>query len=245
VKTSYLFPFLSVLSFGAAGACDAADETAAEPECDLVRYRDVDGDLKGDPSHPNTACAPGPGWVDNSDDCNDSHPYVNADEEEVCDGLDNDCRATTGEEALCKKAACKAAVNPATKTSYLFCETQGTGEQLLDEDCSALGFRPAQIEDQAENDFLVAQARVLLGTADPLIFLGGFRSGGVWRWADDAQFWPDPRTGTAPYTSWQASAPAETDGTTNTCLALEATTNRPGWVAAACSAAQIVVCERD
>jgi hypothetical protein len=258
VKTSYLLPFLSVLSLGAAGACDPADDTAAEPECD-VRYKDADGDRKGDPSAPTTDCVPGPGFVDNSDDCDDANPYVNADETEICDGFDNDCRATTGEENICKKAECIAAVNPATKAAYLFCsapswlpgapkdeqlgDASKEHEQLMNDRCGAYGFSPAKVEDQAENDFLVEQIRTISAVRGPaVIALGGFRSGGVWRWADGAQFWPDPRTdGVAPYTDWTASPTNDAPGE---CLSVLATIDQPGWAPVGCEEAQVVVCER-
>jgi hypothetical protein len=243
VKTSYLIPFLSVISLGAAGACDPADDTAAEPECD-VRYKDADGDRKGDPSIPTTICAPGPGWVDNSKDCDDTNPYINEDEKEICDGIDNDCRDTTLEAQLCSDAGCTAEVNPETGTAYLFCRAKvGASEQQIKQRCGELGFSPAQVEDEAENDFLVEKAGPIRAKYDiAVVALGGFRSGGVWRWADGAQFWPDPRTGgDAPYVGWQAS-PILEDG--EECVGLTETSDRDSWAPIQCEDAEVVVCER-
>jgi hypothetical protein len=244
VKTSYLIPFLSALSLGAAGACAPADDTAAEPECD-VRYKDADGDRKGDPSDPTTDCAPGPGWVDNSDDCDDANPYINADETEICDGVDNDCRATTAEADACETQGCTPVVNPTTGTSYLFCAAPAESDAALARDvCNDHGFRFAQIEDRAEDEFLVEQSRQFFEpSAKPIVWLGGGHVDGVWRWADGTQFWPNPQTeSTAPYARWMAGEPRPDPGAV--CLALAAT-REPGWIAVPCVPALTVLCERD
>jgi hypothetical protein len=251
MKTSYLVPFFSVLSLAAA-ACDSSGDTGAEPDagadpgvgCD-VRYADLDGDRKGDPSSWTTACAPGPGWVANSDDCDDTNPYVNADEEEICDGVDNDCRATTDEDDACAEQRCKPVVNPTTGTSYLFCSGRGDREAARPRDvCNDHGFRFAQIEDQAENEFLVEETRRLFAPrAEPVVWLGAGFTNGVWRWPNGRQFWPDPRTGeAAPYASWMAGEPSLQPGAV--CMALVAS-SEPGWRAVPCVPAAAVLCERN
>jgi hypothetical protein len=253
VKTSYLIPFLSVLSLGAAGACDPADDTGAEPDagtdpgvgCD-VRYADLDGDRKGDPAAWTTACAPGPGWVANSDDCDDTNPYINADEAEICDGLDNDCRATTSEDEACEEQDCFPVVNPATKTSYLFCQTLGELLPALRGDaCDQHGFHPGQIEDKVEDDYLAAQVDTLVALGeDRSVRLGGTYADGVWRWADDRQFWPDPRTGsTAPYANWSGGEPGQDPK--RACLALYPKGAEVTWHPIACKEAAWVLCERN
>jgi hypothetical protein len=250
VKTSYLVSLLGVLSLAAA-ACDPADDTWPAPDagtvpderCD-VRYADLDGDRKGDPSSWTTACAPGPGWVDNSDDCDDANPYVNADEVEICDGVDNDCRPTTDEDAACAALGCRPVVNPTTGISYLFCAGSRERDAALTRDaCPDHGFRFAQIEDAAEQEYLVQQARHIFDpSAKPIVWLGGGYVDGVWRWADGKQFWPDPRTGeAAPYASWMAGEPSLDPG--EECLALAAI-SEPGWRSIACNRATAVLCER-
>jgi hypothetical protein len=251
VKTSYFVPLLGVLSLAAA-ACDPAGDSAAVPDAGTdpgegcnVRYADLDGDRKGDPSSWTTACAPGPGWVANSDDCDDTNPYVNADEAEICDGVDNDCRATTDEDDACAELGCKPVVNPTTGTSYLFCAAPGERDAALARDvCQDHGFRFAQIEDRAEDEFLVAQSRQFFDpSAKPIVWLGGGYTNGVWRWADGTQFWPDPRRGdTVPYASWLEGEPRLRPGAV--CLALAAT-SEPGWRAVPCVPALTVLCERD
>jgi hypothetical protein len=249
VKTSHLVPLLGVLAL-VAGACDAAD-TAALPDagadsgdrCD-VRYADLDGDRKGDPSSWTTACAPGPGWVDNSDDCDDHNPYVNADEAEICDGVDNDCRATTGEAALCEEQRCRSAVDPVTRTSYLFCAPRSHDEAPRAGDvCGQYGFRPAQIEDAAEDQRLSELIVSLAGPgAEGVVVLGGTYADGVWRWADDRQFWPDPHDGaTAPYAGWLDGEPSPAKG--EQCMGLNIGRDL-GWVTVPCRDRNPIACER-
>jgi hypothetical protein len=245
VKPSYLIPLVSGLSLAvAAGACAPDDEVAAEPVCDLVRYADHDGDRKGDPSTGTTACAPAPGWVDNADDCDDTNPYVNADEKEICDGLDNDCRATTREETLCQQQGCTPVVNATTGTSYLFCATTGEAPDFfVGGICNQHGYRAGQIEDKTENDYLVQQLRQLAALdRHKVVRLGGSYADTVWRWADGRQFWPDPTAGNAaPYTNWLSAPPA--DPQSHVCLALD-TAGEPGWRPSACGRPTAVLCER-
>jgi hypothetical protein len=66
----------------------------------LSFYEDSDGDSHGDPSstHPyGDMCYPLPGWVADSSDCDDGQPEVFPGNDEVCDGLDNDCDPATDE----------------------------------------------------------------------------------------------------------------------------------------------------
>lgn len=53
---------------------------------------DVDGDGKGDQAEGESSwCAELPGYVGNSDDCDDADPTVYYDAPELCDGVDNNC----------------------------------------------------------------------------------------------------------------------------------------------------------
>jgi hypothetical protein len=249
VKTSHLIPFLGVLSL-AAGACDPADDPGAAPgpdageRCD-VRYADLDGDRKGDPSDSTTACAPGPGLVSNSDDCDDTNPYINADEEEICDGVDNDCRATTGEATLCADQGCRSAFDPVSRTSYLFCRRPFDGDEAgpTGEVCRQHGFRPVQIETEAEDAYLARLIRTLAGPGGEGVgVLGGSYADGVWRWADGQQFWPDPRNGTpAPYAGWLDGEPGEVQALR--CMGLYIG-SEVGWVPMPCGVRAVIGCER-
>ena len=55
---------------------------------------DADGDLHGDPAVQLVSCSQPEGFVDNSDDCDDSASEANPSGVEVCDGLDGDCDGT-------------------------------------------------------------------------------------------------------------------------------------------------------
>jgi hypothetical protein len=57
-------------------------------------YADTDGDGFGNPAVSIEDCATHPGFVSNSDDCDDAHDGVHPGAAELCDGLDNDCDLT-------------------------------------------------------------------------------------------------------------------------------------------------------
>ena len=62
---------------------DATDATAA--------WADADADGYGDPGAEAALCEETAGFVDNSDDCDDTEPAAFPGNPEVCDGVDNDC----------------------------------------------------------------------------------------------------------------------------------------------------------
>jgi hypothetical protein len=57
-------------------------------------YIDSDGDGYGDADTTTTACDEPSGYVDNSDDCDDTEALAWTGADEVCDGADNDCDGT-------------------------------------------------------------------------------------------------------------------------------------------------------
>ena len=62
-------------------------------------YVDFDGDGFGDPnSSVQRSCEAPQGTIDNDNDCDDNNALVNPAVQEVCDGIDNDCDASTIEE---------------------------------------------------------------------------------------------------------------------------------------------------
>ena len=82
-----------VVNPGATESCDGRDndcDGSTDEDVLLLYYADSDGDGYGDPASTTSACAPPPGYVSNSDDCDDSNPAVYGGVE-VCDGVDNDC----------------------------------------------------------------------------------------------------------------------------------------------------------
>jgi hypothetical protein len=69
-----------------------------------IWYADADGDGFGDLNVTMEACSQPPGYVSNSEDCDDTNPASNPDAAEIAgDGLDNDCDGTVDEntEASC------------------------------------------------------------------------------------------------------------------------------------------------
>ncbi len=82
---------------GVADGCDGTDEDCdgildEDPEVTFVA--DVAADGVGDADAPFRACAAGDGVVDGTD-CDDDDPEVWPAHVEVCDGVDNDCAAST------------------------------------------------------------------------------------------------------------------------------------------------------
>ncbi len=83
------------LETGDTGQTDDTDTDTGEP-CTDVWYADEDGDGYGGASL-GTACDPPAGAVAEADDCDDADSGVHPGATDVCDGLDNDCDATTVE----------------------------------------------------------------------------------------------------------------------------------------------------
>jgi hypothetical protein len=69
------------------GIADVEDPDVTDA---ITAYRDFDGDGYGDTS-PTTVCPGDPGYVDNSDDCNDHNAGANPAGTEICNAVDDDC----------------------------------------------------------------------------------------------------------------------------------------------------------
>ena len=99
---------------GAWGTCvgrvDPGTETcnSSDDDCDgttdegvrTTYYRDADGDGRGVAGMTMQACSAPSGYVASSDDCNDACATCYPGRAETCDGLNNDCDATTDEGVL-------------------------------------------------------------------------------------------------------------------------------------------------
>lgn len=82
---------------GAIEICnDLDDDCDGEVDEDLLvgLYFDADGDGYGDPNSPSADCTGGDGYVFYGTDCDDTNPDIHPFQEEVCDGLDNNCSGT-------------------------------------------------------------------------------------------------------------------------------------------------------
>ncbi len=110
--------------FGFACECDDQDDTVnpdATEICDGVDndcdgdidnnaadgtefFADTDQDQQGDATNTSTACTPPAGFVDNSDDCDDSDAAVNTNATEICDTIDNNCDGVIDDVPDCETA---------------------------------------------------------------------------------------------------------------------------------------------
>ena len=78
----------------AVDVCDGIDNNCDGQidEDGLVGYYfDMDGDGAGDPDAPAVGCELQENMVDNALDCDDDNPNISGLQEEICDGIDNDC----------------------------------------------------------------------------------------------------------------------------------------------------------
>ena len=73
---------------------EGIDEVVANLDTDIngvIQYLDLDGDGFGDPLQGVQACSVLEGYVENSEDCDDSNAAVFLGAIEICDNVDNDC----------------------------------------------------------------------------------------------------------------------------------------------------------
>ncbi|MBK7876545.1 MAG: pre-peptidase C-terminal domain-containing protein [Planctomycetes bacterium] len=80
--------------------CNLIDDdcdTFVDEGVQLTFYRDADGDGFGDAGITVLACSAPSGFVANGTDCNDASAAINPAATELCDGIDNDCDASTDE----------------------------------------------------------------------------------------------------------------------------------------------------
>ena len=70
---------------------DCDGEIDEEPSDGLTWYADADGDGAGDAAATTIACEQPNGYVDNSDDCDDTTDAIGPDATELCNGIDDDC----------------------------------------------------------------------------------------------------------------------------------------------------------
>ncbi len=90
---------------GADETCDGQDtDCAGEGDVDaidaIIAYPDADGDGFGATSHPTAVCPWTPGYVDREGDCDDRDPEVHEGAAERCNGKNDDCDASTDEDAI-------------------------------------------------------------------------------------------------------------------------------------------------
>lgn len=88
---------------GAAETCNGVDDNcdgSVDEGVMLTVYDDLDADGWGDPGGKDEVCSVGAAQVQVAGDCDDEDPSVAPGEEEICDGIDNNCAGGVSDEQL-------------------------------------------------------------------------------------------------------------------------------------------------
>gem|GEM_PF-3386143 len=216
------------------GDGDCPDGSAARPW-----YFDADGDLYGDSSRGQVACAPPAGYVAESGDCDDSNRFRNPGAAEVCDGFDNDCNVAT--EETCSNN-CMPLANQGRV--YLFCNGVASWTDARSV-CIGQGMDLVLVDDTVENDWVSANAG-MAGGGEGGVWMRATdqASEGVWQWADGPVFWNGDEDGApAPgaFARWNRGEPNDAGGEED-CGELVGGGN---WNDVPCTANRGFICERN
>ena len=210
-------------------------------ECVAVAwYADSDNDGRGDAGAVMMACAKPPGYVDNSDDCNDDDGQVSPVLPEVCDNKDNDCDELVDEYSAMNKACGGCTIVPddeGTPTrAYYFCDMPKKSWDAAKSLCD--GKTAALVADEAdpEHEFLNAQL-MILGAASGGWWTGGFAPGILgYQWLSGVGInggdgrWDYPQLGSDPNKCVQLLSPAVMKG--------------GHWTARSCDEVKPYICEQ-
>ncbi len=183
-------------------AADCAEQTY---------YRDADGDGHGDPASPVDACEPPAGTVQTRDDCDDNNAQRHPALAEICDGLDNDCNATSVEQCPAGCTAQRRAPPDNTRV-YLVCNVamSWTAARAT---CGGAMFKLVQIDDAVENAYVRNAATAVFGTVDIHIGASDSVTESLWTWEGSGDtFWQGgPAPGGVPvggrYANWEGAEP--------------------------------------
>jgi len=201
---------------------DGGDPQCSEP---LTFFEDHDHDGHGDPALAVTECTQPTGTVLAGDDCDDANPHRHPGTADVCDGIDNDCNASSLD--LCP-AGCSGLRRPEPddRRIYLFCTTEQPWVAAAT-DCVNAGGHLAEIDSQEENDFIRTNATALLGAVDVHIGANDRDLEESWVWDGGELFWTGGPSGSAfngRFEAWDPAEPDAADGATSgaDCGALRA-----------------------
>jgi hypothetical protein len=199
-------------------------------------YSDADKDGHGTGAAV-TACTAPTGFVVLGDDCDDTRADRYPGNIDVCDGIDNDCNAGTGETCA---AECTPTMNG--PKVYLFC-TGDSNWSTAESVCAGANMRLVQLNDAAENAWVRSTADAILGTNDFFIGASDAATEDTWVWDDGPQFWQGRSNGTAVgglYTNWDGGEP--NDDKSEDCAEMQGDGQ---WNDVPCGSPQEFVCERD
>ncbi len=215
------------------GAAGAAIETggAGAPllDCSSSWYPDADGDGYGDDSSPGQDCET-PGYVTVGGDCDDGDYFRNPGLSDVCDGIDNDCNASSAD--VCP-LDCEWDKSFEDRL-YLFCWSPMQTWTDASTICESQLMRMVRIDSSAEQDYVWAWFQ------PDHAWLGGtdVESYGTWKWQDGEVFWDGtPKL----YEDWGDTEPNNMSGNAH-CLILDGIANY--WNDYECPVARPFACER-
>jgi hypothetical protein len=209
-----------------AGESTAGESTAGESstaECVAVDwYADMDMDGRGDAAALVTACDPPPGYVDNSDDCDDNDEEVSPILPEKCDNKDNDCDEMVDEYSEANKVCggCTLVPDDADTPAkmYYFCDTPKKSWANAKSLCEGKGGALVADESDQEHEFLTAQL-MILGAASGGWWTGGFAPDILgYQWLNEVAIsgidgrWDFPQIGADPNKCVQLLSPAVDNG---------------------------------
>ena len=135
-------------------AADTADDL---PDCPMMTfYPDEDMDTYGDQAYPVEACIMPPAHIPTGGDCDDTNPMVHPGIEEVCDTFDNDCNGLVDEASPTNTSCNGCGLGLNGDHAYYYCPGP---VPFADARTACMGFGGdlVIIDDQAEQDFLLAQ----------------------------------------------------------------------------------------
>ncbi|MBU6161634.1 MAG: C-type lectin domain-containing protein, partial [Myxococcales bacterium] len=147
---------------------DCNDGNAAITQ--LLWFRDADGDSYTTTESRNQCSAPGTGWrqlpsATSPLDCNDNTQWIYPGRTEICDGVDNDCNAGTGEGTQCTNAfnapggssgaGCVGRWNSSTNRGYMMCQATSNRTHAQHRTrCQNQGMDLALPNNETENEWL-------------------------------------------------------------------------------------------